>query len=126
MGTTPFAIAASLQLPGDSGLQPDAIPFNVSSAFASEADTVLQLTGAGTQVVGFGSIITPGAKCILVKLDAGNAVQPITVLFNGAETGLEVSPGGGILYANPNPVAGVTSMSIVFATTCTARIWVLG
>jgi hypothetical protein len=124
---TPFAIAAALQLPGDSGLPPDPIPFNVSSSFASEADVILQLTGTGTQVVGFGSVVAPGAKCIGIKVDPGTSVQPVIATFNGSSTGgLELSSGAMLLYANPNPSAGVTSMSLAYTTSCTVRVWVLG
>lgn len=125
--STPFALVASLQLPGDSGLPVDPIPFNVSSAFTSEADVVLNLTGTGTKSVPFGSIGGAGALGVFIKVDPSASAQPIQVKVNGSSTGLlEISPGGCLCYMNPNPTAGITQLDIVYPTSCVVKCWVLG
>jgi|HubBroStandDraft_1064217.scaffolds.fasta_scaffold226870_2 hypothetical protein len=124
--TTPFSIAATLQLPGDSGLPADPIPFNVSSQFGSLSEMVLNLSGSGTKAVALGTINTPGVVGLLIKMDPSATAQPVQVTVNGGSTPIEISPGGGFLYANPNPAAGITSLSIAFPTSCVVRIWAMG
>lgn len=123
---TPFSIVAALNLPGDAGLPADQIPFNGSSSFGSAAESVLNLTGAGTKAVGLGSIATPGIMGLLIKVDPNSSGQPVNIVVNGSLTPLEISPGGGLLYFNPQPVAGITSLSVTYATSCVVRIWALG
>lgn len=125
--STPFAIVGSLNLPGDSGLPPDQIPVNFSSAFDSEASAVLNLTGAGTKAVSLGSIASPGIKGLLIKMDPSSTAAPVLVQVNSSATGrLELAPGGFLLYGNPAPAAGVTDLDIVYTTPCVVRIWALG
>lgn len=126
MTTTPFAIAATLQLPGDNGLPADSIPFNVALQFTSLAEAVYNLTGSGTQAVGMGTIGAPGALGLLIKVDPGVGVQPILVTVNSGSQPLEISAGGGLLYANPTPASGITALSIAYTTACKVRVWVLG
>lgn len=125
--STPFSVSASLLLPGDAGLPPDAIPVNFSSSFSSEADFVFNLTGSGTKAVNLGTTETPGLKGLLIKIDSSATAAPILVKINSSATGgIEISPGGFILYGNPAPVAGVLSLDIVYTTPCVVRIWALG
>jgi len=125
--STPFALQATLQLPPDVGLPQVSVALAVSSQFDSKADFDLQLTGAGTHSVNLGTSIAPGLKALLVKVDASATAAPITLLVNGAVTGgFEISPGGGIALASPNPVVGITALDIVHTTAVTVRIWALG
>lgn len=124
---TPFSITAALNLPGDVGLPADALPVSFSSSFSSKADAVLNITEAGTTSVSFGTVGSPGAKAFFVKMDPSSSAAPVLVKVNESESGgLEVSPGGFILYGNPSPVDGVTSLDIVATTPGVVRIWVLG
>lgn len=124
--STPFALAATLQLPGDSGLPADNIPFNASLQFTSLSKEVLNLSGSGTKSVGMGSISAPGALGIFIKVDPNSGGQPIQVVVNSSATPTEVSPGGCLLYVNPAPVSGITTISITYAASCVVRVWVLG
>lgn len=124
--STPFSLEAKLLLPPDVGLPPDPIALSVSSQFDSEADFVLKLTASGTKAVPLGTADVPGLKGLFIKVDASSTAQPVIVRFNGALTGIEISPGGGFSYASPNPVDGITQLDIDFATAVTVRVWALG
>jgi len=74
-----------------------------------------------------GTLPVAGAKMVLIKVDPGAAVDPVVVRVNGSVTGgLELAAGGLLLVSNPAPAAGITALSIVYATTCIVRVWVLG
>jgi hypothetical protein len=125
--STPFTLDAKLLLPPDVGLPPDPIALSVASQFDSEADFVFKLTGTGTKAVNLGSIASPGIKGLFIKVDAGASVQPILVKINGSSTGgIEISAGGGLGFASPNPAAGITQLDITFASDVTVRVWALG
>lgn len=124
---TPFSIAAQLLLPSDPSLPPSPIPFAGQSNFSNLADVVLSLTGSGTKTVPLGSIPTAGVIGLLIKVDPiATGPAPIYLTINGGNQPLEISPGGGLLYFNPNPTAGITAMSVAFTVNCTVRIWAVG
>ncbi len=123
---TPFHVAGELRMPFDTG-QPDApIPFTGSGAFQSRQHSLLNLSGAGSTDVPFGSVGVPGAKAILVEMDPDAAGTPITLAVNGGAGALELSPGGFLVYHNPAPQGGITSLTITHATSAIVRVWVLG
>ena len=123
---TPFHVAGELAMPPDAG-QPDAhIPFVGSGAFSSRQHSQLNLVGAGTQDVSFGSVGAPGAKFVLVEVDADAAGLPLTLAINGGNSPVEISPGGFLACYNPAPQAGITTLSVAHATSAVVRIWVLG
>lgn len=122
--STPWSILATLNFPGAPTLPADAIPANVSGAFDQKATAEFDLTGAGTKVVG--NIPSAGAKALLITLDAGVGVAPVLIVLNGSLTPVEISAGGFLLLANPNPTAGVTAISITHTGTCTVHVWALG
>ena len=125
--STPFAVTAQLQLPGASSLPADSLPVNFASAFDSEAKVVLNLTGAGTKSVNFGSIASPGLKGLLIKVDPSGTAAPVNIRVNSSVTGgVEIAPGGFLLYGNPAPAVGVTALDVVYTTPCVVRVWVLG
>jgi hypothetical protein len=128
MSAQPFAFQGALQLAADQSLPPDAVPFNASGQYSSQSGGVpLNLSGSGTISVPFGTVAAPGAKLLAIRYDANQqGAQPVLVSINGGAQPLEVSPGGFIVWVNPNPAAGVTSCSIAYTASCQLRVWVLG
>lgn len=127
MSAQPFAFQGALQLAADQSLPPDPIPFNASGNYNSQSGGLLSLSGGGTVAVPFGTVAAPGAKLLAIRYDANQqGAQPVLVSINGGAQPLEVSPGGFIVWVNPNPAAGVTSCSIAYTASCQLRVWVLG
>jgi len=125
--STPFTVSGSLSLPPDTGQPVAPIPFSLSGVFDSKECMELTLVGAGTQSVCFGTVIAPGAKLILIKVDADPAAAPINVQINGSVTGqVEIAQGGFAVVGNPAPVAGIVSLDVVYTTNNKVRIVVLG
>ncbi len=125
---TPFTLSGSLALPPDTGQPIGQIPFSGSASFESKADLEFNITGAGTQVVPFGSVGAPGAKGILVEVDASSNGAPVQLRFNAgdADGQLEVAPGGFLAFFSPVPATGITALSIVSTTANRVRVRVLG
>ena len=124
---TPFTVNGSLQIPPDPGQPVAPIPFALSGQFDAKVCMELNLVGGGTHVVCFGTIAAPGAKVILIEVDADPAAAPIHVQNNGGAAGqIEIAPGGFIIFGNPAPVAGSTTMSIVHTTNNKVHIRILG
>jgi hypothetical protein len=126
--STPFTLSGTLQLPPDLGVPNTNIPFSTSSGFDSRSEAEYNFVGAGTKVVDFGTITSPGAKAILIEVDPNATATPVLVQFNGggAPGQVEIAPGGFIAYANPVPLTGITSVSIVYSTNVRVRIRLLG
>lgn len=127
--STPFSWNGVLNLPPDTGQPIQSIEFGGSAQFDGRATAVLKLTGSGTHSVCFGTVAA-GAKGILVEVDADSTglLSPVNIQVNGggAPGQMEVSPGGFWAYFNPSPVAGITSMDIVYTSDATVRVWILG
>ncbi len=125
--TAPYTLSGSLSFPPDTGQPVVPLPFSASGNFTSKSEELLNLTGSGTKSVDVGTVPGAGAKAILIKMDPGQGLSPIMVKVNGSSTGqIEVSPGGFVVISNPNPVAGITSLDIIYASAATVRITVLG
>lgn len=125
--STSFVLQATLQLPPDDGLPVASIAASVSSTFDSKADYELKLTGSGTHTLGLGTLGAPGLKGLLIAVNPSTTAAPINVRFNAAdEGGAEISPGGWLGCASPNPVTGITQVDIVYTTAVTVRIWAVG
>jgi hypothetical protein len=123
----PFSFTGALQLAADQSLPQDPIPFNGSSSFIALESSVLNLVGSGTQAVPFGSIGAPGAKGVMVRYDSGQSgAAPILATLNSGSQPLEIAPGGFLVWINPTPSAGATSLSIAFTASCQVRVWLLG
>lgn len=122
---TPFGFHGHLQLPGDVGLAPTAIPMMMASHFSAELVAVYPLQGAGTLQVPLGAIGAAGLKGLLVKVDPTSdpTVTPVHVRVNGQSIGEEIAPGGFKALGSPQPVAGITALSIVHTSSNTVRIW---
>ena len=126
--STPFTFSGSLQFPPDAGLSQESIPVNFSSTYTQLATSKQDLVSSGSKAVDFGGIASPGAKLVLVKVDASSTAAPVMLRWNsGSSSGQqEVAPGGFCVIGSGSPVAGLTALTIVYTTNVTVRIWVLG
>jgi hypothetical protein len=126
--STPFTFQGTLSFPPDTGAPQEPIAVNFSASYDQLAASIHQLVGTGTKDIDFGSIDTPGAKLVLVKVDAGSTVQPVKLRWNagGSSGEQEVSPGGFAVIGSAAPVAGLTALTVVYASNVTLRVWVLG
>jgi hypothetical protein len=128
---TPFTVSNTLNLPGAPGVAAQPLPLVASGEYEVKAEFEYKLTGAGTQVVGMGSVGAPGAKLLRIVVVSGR----VTVRFNGggssgelevsAKAGPPVVPGH-LDYFNPDPSAGVTAISLVYTADALVRLWALG
>jgi hypothetical protein len=129
--TIPFSFAGVLNLQADPALPADPLPYSCTGAFGSETKQRLELVGSGTQVVSFGTAGSPGAKFISIAVDlpaeGDPPVAPVNARFNGgASTGqTEISAGGCAILCNPTPVAGATSLSLVYTTAAVVTVRIL-
>ena len=124
--STSFTLAGQLNYPPDSGQPAADRAFSITGSFDAKSVVELVLTGSGTHVVNFGSIISPGAAAILIKHDAASGGSPVQLRFNGSTDDIEVASGGFIAYSSPVPAAGITALSIVHTANARVRIWILG
>jgi hypothetical protein len=130
---TPFTLAGTLQVPPDAG-QPNApISFGVSGQFNSNLETVLTLLGTGTKELDLGTIPDAGLRGLLIKVDAtgptpGTPPNPVLIRLNGAGAAgeEEISPGGFKALGSPNPVAGITTITIIYTSDVRVRVWAYG
>jgi hypothetical protein len=125
-GPIPFAFAGTLQIPSDPALPPDGVPIQMSGQFNSENYQVLNLTGTGTKSIPFGTVGAAGLNGLLIKVAANPTAQHIQVTINGASQPAEISPGGFLALGSPNPVMGITSISIAWTSVNYVQIWGLG
>jgi len=116
-----------LSFPPDLGVPAELVNLIFASGYDQFAWTKLDLVGAGTQVAPLPAL-GAGARAILVKVDASSTAAPVNLRFNGggASGEIEVSPGGFFFLCSGAPVAGVTSMSVVYTSNVTVRTLVLG
>ena len=130
--TIPFTSTATLTYPPDDGVAAAARSNSVSGTYQHEAGGKFVLTGAGTQVVDFGSIVAVGAKAIFIEVEpvaAGGVAAPVNIQFNGvgATGNIEIAQGGHIDMANPIPsAAGILSLSIVHTQDACVTVRILG
>ncbi len=119
---TQFAISGKLSYPPDDG-QPSADrPFSQSGSFDSKVEADLNLSGAGTHVVDFGTI--GEAKVVQVEV-AADAAAAVNLRFNGSTDNVELGPGGFLAYCNPAPGTGVSYLSIVHTNTARVQVRLL-
>ena len=125
-----FPIIATLTLsaPPDEGLPPDELPFVMTASVEQRSVQRLKLTGSGSKVVDFGTIGGAGAKLIIIAVEAGVGVLPVTCRFNGGGSSgsTEISPGGYQCIASPGPVAGITALELFHTADVAVRVWVFG
>lgn len=125
---TNFLLSGALELPPDAGQPVAQVPFSGAGSFQSKAEVELNILGAGSTLVPFGTIGAPGAKAVLVEVDSNSSGDPVNLRFNGAGVAgqLELAPGGILAFFNPTPVTGLTAMEIVSTTANRVRVRVLG
>lgn len=123
---TAFAFAGSLQLPADAGLPADPIGISMSGQYDSSNEQVLVVTGSGSKTIPFGTVGAAGLKGLLIKVDANASGAPVLITINGGNQPIEVSPGGFIAVGSPNPVTGITAITVAYTTANKVRVWALG
>ena len=117
-----FTFSGTLSYPPDAG-QPSADrDFSQSGSFNSKIEAELDLTGAGTQVVDFGSATKP--KAILVEVRADSAA-PVNLRWSGGAEDMEVAPGGFVAISSPSPSTGITALSIVHTDAAKVDVYIL-
>lgn len=129
MTTTPFTLAGSLKYPPNGGEAVADRPFSVQSSFTSKAEYAYKFSGSGTKSVNFGTIDTTGVKALLIEVepDSSPSAMPIMVTVNGGTEPIEISPGGFMCMASPNPTSsGVLALDIAWTTAASVKIWLLG
>lgn len=123
---SPFTLTSVLSFPPIDGQPLIPVPFNYSGQYKSRGIHDLYFTGTGTFVVPMGTIASPGALVCIVEHVPVTGAMPIVLLYNGASQGKELAPGGGDLYYNPAPVAGITSLSFSYIALGRVRVWLFG
>lgn len=122
----PFTFQGTLAFPPDEGQQPVPVAFGLANQYQSILDGRYVLTGSGSLVVPFGSVGSPGAKGMLIEVEAASGAQPVQVNVNGGTDDIEISPGGFLAYGSPNPATGITSLTIVYASDAVVRVRLFG
>lgn len=127
MAAKPYTFSAVASLPPDDGQPVGNRDLTASGTFTHKVEAELNISGAGTTVVSFGTIPSTGAKLVLVEYPVTTpADPPINLLVNGGVVGIPISPGGGIALSSPTPTgAGITALSIVATGAGTVKITLL-
>lgn len=120
---TAFTMQGSLDYPPDDGQPIVKRPYSQTGNFSSKSEEDLELVGAGTQVVGFGTLV--GVKAMLIEVDP-TSLASVNLLINGSADPIEVSPGGFVAYSNPVTSAPITSLSIVHTMNARVQVRLLG
>ena len=125
----PVSVTGSLAYPPSDASGPSVppFPFNFVGTYSSEASFDLEFSGAVSKALDLGTS-TP-AKVFIVRMatDPTGLQQPIFVRLNGETVGIEVPPGGFIVFCSPAPTAaGITTMTIVSTTAARVNVRVLG
>lgn len=123
---TPFSFTSNFNLPGTPGLPDQPIPVNFLGQYDKKAEFEFVLSGSGTQTVNLGNIASPGAKLLVFLQDSIINAAPVLVKPNSTTTPLEVAPGGGIIWFNPTPAVGLTSLAFDYTAPGKVRAWLLG
>lgn len=127
--TTPFTIQGYLRYPPDDGAADADRSYSYQGTFTHKIEQDLVLTGAGTHVVDFGTLLAGGAKAVLVEVAAaaaGDTPAPINLRFNSGTDDIEVSQGGFMAFGSPNPTAGLLAMSVIYTQNAQVKVRVLG
>jgi len=126
MAAEPFTLSASVELPPDDGQPNSTLDFSFAGTFVQKTSHKLNITGAGTHVVGFGTIVSPGCKAIFLEYpNLASGLATLNLRLNGGVTDVEVAPGGCFFYCNPTPSAGITALSIVTTAAAMVRVTLL-
>lgn len=131
--STPFTISGNMAFPPDAGLPVMPLPLAINGQYDNEGGGApLTLIGSGTFTVDLGTVLSLGVKGLMIKVDKvsptpNSTPGPVNLRFNGggAQGQLELSPGGGLIYGNPDPVAGITALVVAYTTDVRLRVWAL-
>lgn len=126
---TPFTLQGFLRYPPDDGAADADRDFSVQSSYLSKSEADLNLVGAGSHTVSFGTLTALGAKGILIEVAAaapGATAAPINVRFNGGVEDVEISQGGFFAFGSPNPLAGILGLEIIHTQNACVKVRVLG
>lgn len=124
--TNPLVVQGTVSFPPDEGQQPVPVPFGFSISYTQSLDSRMALVGAGTTSVPFGGIGAPGVKMALIEYEVALVAAAVTVKFNGSADGIELQPGGLVLYTNPVPGASITEISLIRTTDAVIRVRLFG
>lgn len=122
--TNPFVLQGTLSYPPDVGQPPVSISFELSGNYTTLLDARLEMTGAGTEVVPFGTVA--GVKVMLIEYEVTAGAAAIQLNVNSGTDDIELTPGGFWAYGNPVPAAGITALSIVRTADAVVRVRLLG
>lgn len=127
MAAEPYTLSAVVSLPPDEGQPAGNRDLVASGSFTHKQESKLNIPGAATTVVGFGTIPSTGAKLVLVEYPQTAVTDaPINLLLNGGVVGIPISPTGGAILSSPSPTgAGITSLSIVTTAAATVKVTLL-
>ena len=120
---TPFTISGTLDFPPDDGQPIAKRPFSQSGSFDSKQEADLILSGAGTHIVGFGTV--DNVKGMLIEV-APTSLAPVNIRVNSGTDDIEIAPGGFWAYSNPAPSSGITALSVVYTLDARVQIRLLG
>lgn len=124
MAGIPYTLSGALVLPPDDGAPPARIPFNFTGQFDSKLALRLALASLGDATVLPAGTVTD-AKAVLLEYEAeGGGGDPISITINGANTAVELGPGG--VFAYCSPTGGIGSLAIAHTSDANVRVWVLG
>lgn len=126
--STPFSFSGTLSFPPDANVPPELVGIAFSANYDEFLWTKMDLTGSGTKTVPFGDLGAPGAKCVVVKVDASATASAINLRWNGggASGQQEISPGGFLVLGSGTPGTGLTALDIVYTSNVTVRVLLLG
>jgi hypothetical protein len=128
MPPTPFTVTTSLQMPVDSGQSSTTITKTVNGQFSGKEIGEFPLQGSGTFSVPLAMMGPAGLKVLLIAVDPSTdpTATPVVVKVNGQAQGIEISPGGDIKVASPNPQKGIHAIDIDYTSSNTVKAWALG
>lgn len=114
-------------MPEGANLPTEPLPFSIANQYDSRVEYELALPSAtGTKELDFGTLPSTGCKALIIIYDAQTGAAPVHIAFNDSLTPVELSAGGFIVLASPNPSTGITGMSVAHTTSGKLRIWILG
>ena len=128
MTTFNITFAGSFTTPPYTG-QPDCpVPINSTIQYTRKSIQRFELAGADAKVVDLTALPATGAKMLVVQVDPDTspAAAPINLRVNSGTDDIEVDTGGFLAMGSPDPVAGITELSIVHTADVKVWVWAYG
>ena len=119
--STPVTVSLTVSFSPDTGQPTGNRVFSLSGNFDQKDDDIYVLAGSGTESI----TLKTDAKILLVKLASG-ATAPVNLNVNGGTDNIELSAGGCLLFCNPSPSTGITSLDVVYTSDATVSLVSLG